>query len=326
MTPRRSTFAALLAAAASVALWASAYPAIRVGLRAFTPGQLAALRFFVATVVFAIYLAFARPRLPRGMALVRICIAGALGIAVYNLLLNTGELSVSAGVASFLINCMPVFAALLAALFLKERLRPIGWLGSAISFSGVALIALSSGGVAGVHYGRGALLIVGAAFSAAIMGLLQKPLLRTYGAPAVTACLMASGALLLTPFLPGALHVAAQPQARAALAATIFLGVGPAVLGYLFWAMALRQFTLSQTASMLYVIPLVTVGISYLWLHEVPSPLALTGGLIAVGGVIVLNRFGRPGSKPAPAAAVAVRPASLGAGGTGATAESRTES
>jgi drug/metabolite transporter (DMT)-like permease len=126
MNTRRSTLFAVAAAAVSIITWAAAYPAIRVGLRAFSPGQLAALRFFIATAVFAVYLAFLRPRLPRGMALVRISIAGALGITGYNLLLNTGELTVSASVASFLINCMPVFAALLATIFLRQRLRPIG--------------------------------------------------------------------------------------------------------------------------------------------------------------------------------------------------------
>lgn len=293
MTARRSPLVALIAAVVSIVLWASAYPAIRVGLSAFSPGQLAALRFLVATAVFAVYLAILRPRLPRGKDLLRICVAGALGITAYNLLLNTGELAVSASVASFLINCMPVFAALLAALFLGERLRPAGWAGMAVSFGGVAIIAMG-GGQGQQHYGLDALLIVGAALCAAIMGVLQKPLLRDYGAPALTACLMASGALLLTPFLPGALRVAARPEARMALLATLFLGVGPAAIGYLAWALVLRHFTLSQTASMLYVIPLVAVGISYLWIHEVPTPVSLAGGLIAVAGVVVLSRYGRP--------------------------------
>lgn len=324
MTARKTTLFALAAAAVSIVAWAAAYPAIRVGLRAFSPGQLAALRFFIATAVFAVYLAILRPRLPRGMALVRISIAGALGITAYNLLLNTGELTVSASVASFLINCMPVFAALLAAIFLKERLRPIGWVGTAISFSGVAIIALAGGSGQGKHYGSGALLIVGAALCAAIMGMLQKPLLREYGAPAITACLMASGALLLTPFLPGALRIAMHPAARTSLLATLFLGVGPAALGYLAWGMVLRHFTLSQTASMLYVIPLVALGISYVWIHEVPSLAALGGGLMAVAGVVVLNRYGRPTAVPVAASPSAAQPA-LAAATAGATAERGTQ-
>lgn len=279
------------AAAATILFWASAYPAIRVGLQVFSPGQLAAIRFLVATLLFAIYVAIRRPALPRGAHLGRAALAGAVGIAAYNLLLNTGELTVSAGAASFLINCMPVFASLLAVLFLRERLRAAGWLGMAISMAGVLVIALGGGGI---QFGRGALLIVGAAFCAAWMGLLQKPLMRTYSPPAVTACLMASGALLLSPFLPGAVHAAAQPGSRAALLAAVFLGVAPAALGYLGWSVVLQHFTLSKTAALLYLIPVVTVLLSFVWIHERPSPWDILGGALAVGGVVVLHRYGRP--------------------------------
>jgi drug/metabolite transporter (DMT)-like permease len=291
MKARKSLTNAVAAAGVTIVLWASAYPAIRVGLRAFSPGQLAAVRFLTATIVFAGYLAITRPRLPRGMHLLRICLAGFLGITLYNLLLNTGELTVSAGAASFLINCMPVFAALLAAAFLGERLSVVGWLGIAVSFAGVAIIAV--GDSQGLHFGRGALLVLGAALCSAVMGLLQKPLLRDYNPVALTACLMASGELFLLPYLPGALHVAARADARPALLAALFLGVAPAALGYLAWSIALKYFTLSQTVSMLYLIPLVAVGISYVWIREATTLFTLFGGLVAIAGVVLLHSFGR---------------------------------
>jgi drug/metabolite transporter (DMT)-like permease len=284
---------ASIAACVTILFWASAYPAIRVGLRVFSPGQLAALRFLIATVLFAVYLAWRRTILPRGRELVRVAVAGAVGIAAYNLLLNTGELTVSAGAASFLINCMPVFASLLAILFLGERLSPMGWLGIAISMTGVFVIASADE----LHFGRGAFLIVGAAFCSALMGLLQKPLMRSYSPPAITACLMGSGALLLSPFLPAALRLATQPGAHDALLAAVFLGVAPAALGYLAWSIVLQHFTLSQTANLLYLIPVVAVLISYVWLHERLSTLSLAGGALAIAGVVVLHRFGR--SSPA---------------------------
>jgi drug/metabolite transporter (DMT)-like permease len=292
MTARTSTTRAVAALAVTIVLWASAYPAIRVGLRAFSPGQLAAIRFLTASLFFAIYLGLKRPRMPHGAHLLRISVAGILGITLYNLLLNTGELTVSAGAASFLINCMPVFAALLAAAFLRERLRIAGWIGIAVSFTGVAMIAI--GDSRGLHFGRGASLVLAAALCSATMGLLQKPLLRDYDAVALTACLMVSGELFLLPYLPAALHVAVRPDARPALLAALFLGIGPAALGYLAWSIALEYFTLSQTVSILYLIPPVTAGISYLWIQEKTTLFTLLGGLVTVAGVVLLNRYGRP--------------------------------
>jgi drug/metabolite transporter (DMT)-like permease len=292
MTARTSPARAVAAIAVTIVLWASAYPAIRVGLRAFSPGQLAAIRFLTASLVFAIYLGFKRPRMPRGARLVRISLAGVLGITLYNLLLNTGELTVTAGAASFLINCMPVFAALLATAFLGERLRIVGWLGIAVSFAGVAMIAI--GDSRGLHFGRGSLLVLGAALCSATMGLLQKPLLRNYDPVALTACLMASGELFLLPYLPAALHVAMRQEARPALLAALFLGIGPAALGYLAWSIALESFTLSVTVSLLYLIPPVAVGISYVWIQEKTTLFTLFGGLVTIAGVVLLSRYGRP--------------------------------
>ncbi|MGI8770070.1 MAG: DMT family transporter [Acidobacteriaceae bacterium] len=283
----------------TIVVWASAYPAIRVGLRAFTPGQLASLRFLTAAAIFAIYAVARHFRLPRGRDLLRATVAGALGIAAYNLLLNTGELTVSAGAASFIINCMPVFAVLLAVAFLGERLRTLGWIGIVVSFAGVTLIAL--GDPSGLHFSRGALLILLAALCAALMGFLQKPLLIRYSSISITACMMWSGALLLTPYLPGAFRVA-RHCSSAPLLAVLYLGVFPAALGYVTWAIVLSRFTLSQTATLLYFIPLAAVVISYFWLKELPSPLSIGGGIVAIAGVALLTRFGKADSVPLTAA------------------------
>ena len=49
------TTRALLALAATLLLWASAFAGIRAGLRAYSPAHLAVLRFLVASAVLAIY-------------------------------------------------------------------------------------------------------------------------------------------------------------------------------------------------------------------------------------------------------------------------------
>ena len=49
----------------TVIAWASAFPAIRAGLQAFGPAELGAIRFAVAAVPAAVFLAVTRPPLPR---------------------------------------------------------------------------------------------------------------------------------------------------------------------------------------------------------------------------------------------------------------------
>lgn len=275
--------------ALTVLLWASAFPAIRAALGTFGPAELAALRFAIASLALGLYLAWARPTLPGRRDLPRLLAAGGLGIAAYNLLLNAGSRIVDAGTASFLVNTAPVFAALLGAGLLGERLRPLGWLGIALSLAGVALIALGRGEVG---FGQGALLVLAAAACQASQFVLQKPMLARHGALPVTACLIWAGTAMLLPILPGALATAGTAP-LAALCAVLFLGLGPAALAYVAWSHALAALPVSSAASFLYLVPPVATGIAWVALGEVPGTGALLGGVVALAGVILVNTLGR---------------------------------
>ena len=160
ISPRPSRFARqpLLAAGAvafTIVSWASAFPFIRIGLQGLPPLQLASARFASAALLVLAWLAYRRPRLPTWLDSLRFALCGFLGIALYNALLNTGEETVAAGAASFIVNTLPIFTALLASLVLGERFNRWGWLGSLISLTGIAVIARGQPG--GLTLGAAAL-------------------------------------------------------------------------------------------------------------------------------------------------------------------------
>jgi drug/metabolite transporter (DMT)-like permease len=134
------------ALAVTTIFWASAFAGIRAGLEAYGPGRVALIRLLVASVVLAAYAAIARMQWPGRRDLPVVFLAGFLAFAVYHVALNYGEVTVSAGAASILINTAPLFTALLAVTFLGEQLRAFGWVGMAVSFAGAALISLAVGG------------------------------------------------------------------------------------------------------------------------------------------------------------------------------------
>ena len=278
------------ALAATILLWASSYPAIRAGLRGFEPGPLAALRYGVAALAFLVPVLAGRIRRPHRADLGRILVAGGLGIALYNLALNSGEVTVSAGAAGFLINCSPVFTALLGTLLLGERFRIWGWAGSAVCLGGVALIASGEGGTAGI--GSGAWLILLAAGCQSVQFVLQKPLLARYGALATTAYIVFAGAIFLVPFLPAALRALATAPAGS-VAAACYLGLFPAALAYAAWSVVLAYFPVGRATSFIYLVAPLATGLAALWLGEWPSPLALCGGGTVLLGVLLVNTLGR---------------------------------
>ena len=189
----------LVAVAAAVIFGASAYAAIGAGLASYSPGPLALLRMLFASVVLALYAIPGRLRLPEARDVPVALLAGLFAFALYNVALNYGQISASAGAASLIIASIPIFTALLAAAFLGERLDGRGWAGIVVGFVGVALITLGEGGGFGVD--AGALYVLLAAISGSIYFAFQKPYVEKYGSLTFTAYAIWAGTLLLLPFL-----------------------------------------------------------------------------------------------------------------------------
>ena len=276
----------LLAAGATMVLWASAYPGIRAGLHAYSPVHLALLRYATSALMLCGHALVKHLRLPGFRDLVGIALLGLVGIAFYGVALNTGELSVPAAVASFLINMAPIFVALEARLWLGERLHRLGWLGMFISFSGVAVIAWS--GMSGWTLDAHALLVVSAALAFSLYVVGQKPLLKRTSAVVFATYAVSASACGLLIFLPG-LPEAVRAAPLSDTLTVIYLGVFPGAIGYITWAYALTHLPASTAASFLYVQPLLVLGIAWVWLGEWPSWLSLVGGVLVLAGVMAVN-------------------------------------
>ena len=96
-----STMGGVVAArATTLILWASGFAAIRVAVEGYSAGQMALLRFLIASAVLGGLALIRRSPLPRRADLPAIVVLGLTGFVVYNLLLAAGEKTVSAGAAS----------------------------------------------------------------------------------------------------------------------------------------------------------------------------------------------------------------------------------
>jgi drug/metabolite transporter (DMT)-like permease len=288
MKPSRYGPLVVASLGATVFFWASAYAGIRAVMDAYGPGQVALARLLVASVVLGLYAAAFR--MPEKGDLPAIALSGLLAFAVYHVALNYGEVTVGAGAAGVLIATAPVFTALLAAVFLGERLRPLGWVGMAVSFAGVALISLDEGG--GFALDSGSFLILISAVCVSIYFVFQKPYLRKYGALAFTTYAICAGTLFALPFLPGlASQVLTAPTSTTLT--LVYLGLFPTALAYVTYAYAMSRMDASVAVSFLYLIPVLAYLIAWAWLGEMPTVLAVVGGSIALAGVLLVNRRSR---------------------------------
>ena len=181
----------------------------------------------------------------------------------------------------------PVFLAVLAPLFLPERLSNVA-LGALVPGGiGIALVALA--GEDGNAFGWVALACgIGSALTFAVLVVLSKRLLQARAAPLTVAfwdCLV--GSIVIAPALLLAGDVV--PQDAAEWGAVLLLGViftGFATLAY---AALLRHVTAQAAGILTFLEPVSAVFLAWALLGESLSPQALLGGaLVILAGIAVV--------------------------------------
>lgn len=268
-------------------LWGSAFPMIKMGLAGLSAPHLTLARHLVASACFVPFLLITRRRLlPARQDMGYFLLLGVLGITVYHLSLNYGELRVSAGATSLIIATAPAITALLAYALLGEHLPVLGWLGSLLSFAGVVMIVLGDGAQLSIN--PFALLVLLSALVTSLYFVFQKRLFVRYSAVEVTAFSTWAGTLPLLLFLPGFpadLSGAGMP----ALLAAIYIGVFPSAVAYSLFAFALSRAPVTLVTAYLYTVPVFSLLFSWLLLGEVPGWLTVFGGGVVVLGVVLVN-------------------------------------
>ncbi|MEQ9165281.1 MAG: DMT family transporter [Fulvivirga sp.] len=269
-----------------VFFWASSFVAIKVGLQDITPINLTLVRFIISSIGLGLIALIQRPKRILKKDQFRFVLAAVFGVALYNIALNYGQQTISAGSASFLINTVPIFTTILSFLILKEKLILRTVIGIAISMVGVGLITLSESQEFNLN--QGIILLLIASFSQALFFIIQKPLLTRYSPLTVISYSVWLGTLFLLPFSKDLFEV--TNASRESKLALLYLGIVVGALGHVIWAYVLSQLSASKATSFLYFVPVVSVVLSFLLVKEIPSLLLITGGLVAITGVYIVNK------------------------------------
>lgn len=282
----------------AVVLWASAFVGIRVGLADYSPGALGLLRFIIASVCMGLfYFMLPSKTVLSSRHKLELLLLGVAGIGAYNVCLNYGEMSVSAGTASFIIGLMPVISVLLSVFFLKERPASGVWLGIFISFLG--LFFLMQGQSTGSNMMTAVFMILIATLTGSIYNVFQKKYLDHYHPITVTAWILWGGTLSMFMFLPDLWHDAHHAHLSTTIA-VCYLGIFPAAIAYLAWCYALEHLSVTYTSTYLYAMPILSTLLDFVYLHEIPSRSTLIGGGIALLGALIAHYFDRPDAEPRP--------------------------
>jgi drug/metabolite transporter (DMT)-like permease len=284
----RATSLPLVAVAVTLVLWSSAFVAIRHLGHTFSPGALSLGRLLVGSLALGVVLAVRGWRMPTRREWPGLVAIGLLWFGLYNVALNAGELRVDAGTAALLIQLSPVLVAVLAAVFLKEKATPALGVGLLVAFGGVVLIATSTSD-AGNRDPFGVVLCLISAAAYAVSLILQKPLVARLPAIEVTWIACTVGAIACLPFA-GDLVSDARASSAADLGWVVFLGVFPTAIAFSTYAFALSHMSAGNLAVTTYLVPPITVLLSWVLLSETPPVMAYVGGVLALVGVSLARR------------------------------------
>ena len=190
--------------------------------------------------------------------------------------------------AVFLNYTAPIFATLLAPLFLKERLEKSTLVALAISVGGILLISLQQGmRIAGDQNQLGIILGLLAGLAYAGFVILSKKALYSFSSQVVAFFSYSIASVFLLPFVVSIDF----PPDLSSLILLLVLGVfntGFAVTVYL---KGLSLVKAQKAVVLTYLEPASAVVFGFIFLSQTPTPLMILGGsLILVAGYIVSRR------------------------------------
>jgi drug/metabolite transporter (DMT)-like permease len=277
---------------ATVSLWALNFTVSKYILdHGFRPLAYSSIRYACAALIFAgITLAWegSLRMARRDLAVIVFCTAVLFGNQlsfVYALRFTT------ASTVALLFGTLPIFTALLARGSGVEHLPLRFWIAAGLSFSGVALVALGSGGNLSANL-KGDVLALVAAATWAAYSVAIGPLMRKYTPFRLSAVFLLAVTVALS--VAGSRQLAHQSFHFSALVwiGFAFAVLGPLVITNLLWFTAIDRVGPSRASLFANLQPFLAALVALALLSEPITTVQIVGGVAIAGGIVLASRRG----------------------------------
>jgi drug/metabolite transporter (DMT)-like permease len=301
MNESKASTAAVIALGATVIIWAFSWIVMKLVLRYAGPFDFCALRYGMgAVLLFVVLLVTRRPLAPPPLA--GTIVTGLAQTAAFQ---GLGQFALTAGGTGhvvLLVYAMPFWAVLLAWLLLGERPLRRHWTGLTLAAIGLTFVIAPWNGL-GNPVSTVFALLGGACW--ALGTVTSKRMFQRHQPDPLTftAWQMAFGAVALgivTLLIPQR-SIDWSPAFIAGLAYSVILATS---LAWTLWLLVVRRLPTAVASVSSLAVPVLSVLMAWVVLHEKPTPSEWLGvafivaGLVAVSGVTFLPR--RPLHQPPP--------------------------
>ena len=268
------------------AIWGSSFLFMRLAVVDFGTLATAALRAGIGGLSLLPALFWRREAMQALRRWKALFVAGVLSAAIPTGCLSFALLSISSGLTSIMNATAPLFGALLAFVWLGQRLRRPAVLGLLIGFGGVALLVWDKAGLSPDAHPLAAMLAMFSAAMAALSGACSALFARRHLAdmpPVMVAAGSQVGAAIGLG-VPAALYWPAQGAGLQAWLAVAAAGVLCTGVGYVLFFRVVQRAGPTRAVTVAFLMPLFAMGYGTLFLQEqVTLAMAVCAALI-IGG------------------------------------------
>jgi drug/metabolite transporter (DMT)-like permease len=250
------------------------------------------IRYFVAISLFWVFTYYRERSFRIARADLWLVLVAALMIFLNQLCFVYGVKLAHASTVALLLGTTPIFIGLIALALRLEHLPGAFWIGAAITFAGVALIAVANGTVGSSL--EGTLIAIATAFTWACYSTAIAPLMRTYSPYRISAVVLAIG------WVPLALVAITQlGEQQFSFGWKVWLGFGYAVIGPLFltnilWFTAIDRVGAARASLFGNLQPFFAVFFALILLSESLHGLEIAGGVLIFAGIAFERLSRRP--------------------------------
>jgi drug/metabolite transporter (DMT)-like permease len=212
---------------------------------------------------------------------------GLVGHFGYQMCFALGVARTHASNAALILGATPVAVAVLSTLLGHDRVRPLHWLGAAVSAAGVYLV-VGPGAAFGGTTLAGDLLMVAALACWAAYTLGSARIMARHSPLYVTGITMAIGtALYAVGAIPDLLTTRwadVRPMTWTLLVASALMALN---FGYVVWNAAVQRLGAAHTAIYSNLVPLAALIVAATWLGEPLAPAKFAAAGLIVSGVVL---------------------------------------
>ena len=276
----------------AVIFWGSSFIATKVALKELSPETIISLRLIIASVFLLITAIVYKKDFSINLKSHGIIFILAL-IAVFHLMIQvTGLKYTTASNTGWIIGTAPIFMAILAAFFFKEKIGLLKISGIIIAMFGLLLL-IGKGNITNVDLieNKGDLLVLASAFTWGVYSMVNKKISLSYSPLMTILYLFVMMAIIIIPFNLNEESV--NSVAHLSLngwISILFLGLFCSGIAYVIWAYSLRDLESAKVGAFLYFEPLVTVFAAWVLLSESITVLMILSGAIITLGVVLVNK------------------------------------